>query len=252
MKELEHNMKKPITVFIPADQNNLKYAQMCVNSLRKFHTEEELPITIVDNPGTDPMFWYRATPIVAKTLLKEFETVIKMDSDIIVFDKLNEAWEGEFDIAAANNSNPRDFRNYSYQFLTISPYSYVNNGFVVIKNEEFVNLWHDFCFSPLFSGFQMKEQDVLNLLVHSGHYKIKRLDEGDSFWNLASKGYEPEIVLKDGKPFLPKGKDMDRWPDRDKYIKLFHSAGGQNAPDKGNYRIKFNEEMVKYIEGLIK
>lgn len=245
-------MKKKIIVFVPADQNSRKYVTMMVNSLRKFHTEEELPVKIYDNPSPDPDFWYRATPIIAKELMDEYETVVKMDSDMIVFDKLTDAFEGNFDIAVANNSNPRDYANYPYQFLTISPFSYVNNGFVVIKNADFVNIWHDMCFSPLFPGLQMREQDVLNILVHSNHYKIKRLDEGDSFWNLASKGYEPEVVLKDGKPFLPKGQAIEKWPDKDKWIKIWHSAGGQNAPDKMNFRIKFNEEVVKYIEELIK
>lgn len=244
--------KKKIIAFCPADANNMKYGKMMEASLRKFHSEEELPLRFYDNPTGDSTWWYRATPILATELLKEYETVVKIDADSIIFDRLDGAFEGDFSVAVANNSNPRDFKNYPYQFMNISPFSYVNNGFVVMKDSNFVDFWFDLCHSVFFSIFQMREQDALNFLVHSNHYKIKRLDEGDSFWNLASKGYEPEIVLKDGKPFLPKGIDEDHWPDKDKWIKLWHSAGGTNNPEKMNWRIKFNEEMINYIDNLVK
>ena len=37
----------------------------------------------------------------------------------------------------------------------------------------------------------------------------------------------------------------------EKKIKAIHWAGG-NSPDKMNYRIKFKEEVVKYIDTLVK
>lgn len=245
-------MNKKIIVFCPADSKNMAYGKQMEKSLRKFHSEEELPLRFFDNPTGEPIWWYRSKPIIARQLFQEgFEIVIGIDADVLIFDNISSSWEGDFDVAAANNSNPRDFKNYPYQFLNINPLSYVNNGFVVIKNPKFVDEWFDMCYSVLFNGFQMREQDVLNLLMHSNHYKIKRLDEGDSFWNCASKGFEPEIVLKEGKPFLPKGDNREKWPDKDKWIKAYHYAGA-NDPSKGNYRIKFNEEMIEYIEKLLK
>lgn len=248
-------MKKSIVAFTPADNNNLKYYEMMKASLRKFHTEEELPLILIDEKKVqsynDQMFFYRATPIVAKELLQEYETVVKIDADYLFFDKITDALQGDFDVAVCNNSNPRDYKIFPYQFLNVSPFSYVNNGFVIIKSVEMVNFWYDLCQSPLYQGWQMKEQDALNFLVHSNHYKVKRLDEGDSYWGLASKGFEPEIVLKDGKPFLPKGSPPDNWPDVDKWIKAYHFAGG-NDPSKGNYRIKFQPEMIEYIDKLVK
>lgn len=250
-------MKKPIVAFTPADKNNLKYYEMMKNSLRKFHTEEELPLVLIDEAKVatynDPMFFYKATPIIAKELLQEYETVIKLDADMLIFDNLSEAWQGDFDVAVVNNGNPKEIVSFPYQFQNIHPLAYVNNGFVVIKNEEFVDLWNDFCKSMFFGGWQMREQDILNLLVFSTRYKIKRLDEGDSFWGLASKQYGSYMQLQNNKIVLPANANgEDNWPDKQKIIKAYHFAGGQNDPAKGNYRIQFPEEIVKHIDELVK
>lgn len=244
-------MKKKIIAFIPADKQNQKYAQMCINSLRKFHSEEEIPVKIYDNVANDPNFWYRATPIIAKELLKEYEIVLKLDADQIITGSLSEIFEGDYDVAVVNNSNPREMQAFPYQFLNIHPFSYVNCGFVVIRNEAFVDFWYNICHSILFNATQMREQDWLNMLVHSGNFKVKKLDEGDSFFGLASKGYWPDIILKDGNLILPKGDNPEKWPDKQKTIRVIHFAGG-NSPDKYNYRIRFSEDVVKRLDELVK
>lgn len=249
-------MKKKIMAFTPSDSNNIKYFEMMRNSLRKFHSEEDLPLLLIDEKKIatykDPNFFYRATPIIAKELLAEYETVIKLDADQIITGPILDALEGDYDVAVVNNSNPRDYKAYPYQLLNIHPLSYVNCGFVVMKSEAFINEWYDNCLSPLFAGLQMREQDLLNLLVHGNHYKVKRLDEGDSFYGLASKQYTPFMKLIDGKIILPPNANgEDNWPDKQKQIRVYHWGGG-NTPDKMNYRIIFPKEIVKYIDGLVK
>jgi lipopolysaccharide biosynthesis glycosyltransferase len=244
-------MKNKVCFFSIADNKNLKYFKMMEASLKKFHPD--IPLLLWDEVKIqtykDPQFYYRATPIIAKELIKEYEIVIKIDSDSIVTDDLSEIWKNpEYDVAVVNNSNPREFKSYPYQFLNIHPYSYVNAGLVVLRSEAFINEWYDNCFSVLYNGFQMREQDFLNLLIHGNHYKVKRLDENDSFFGLASKGYWAEIQLKDDQLFLPKA---DEWPDKNKYIKVIHWAGG-NTPDKMNFRIHFQPEVIKKLEELIK
>lgn len=245
--------KKKIICFIPSDKNNLQFAKMCVNSLRKFHSEEELPLKVYDNTTGDPLFWYRSKPIIAKELIKEYEIVIGMDADQLILGDLSETWQGNFDVAVVNNSNPMEFRTYPYQYRNIHNLSYVNNGFVVMKSEDFINEWYDMCFSALFNGAQMREQDMLNDLVHGNHYKVKRLDEGDSYFGLASKGYAPFMQLVDRKVMLPPNANgEDKWPDKMKQIKIYHWAGGVGAVDKMNYHIIFPEDIVRYIDTLVK
>lgn len=246
-------MKKPRIAFCVADINNRKYYEMMKNSLRKFHTDEELPLMLIEEFNIkrfrDPDFFYRATPLVADELISEYETVIKIDADSIITGPLNAIWEGDFDVAVVNNSNPREMKTYPVSVLNIHPLAYVNAGFVVMKSPEFITFWKNFCMSTLFYSFQMREQDILNILVHSGNYKVKRLDEGDSYYGLASKQYWPQIELEGDKLILRKN---DEWPkESDKYIKVIHFAGG-NSPDKMNYRIRFSPNVIKYLDNLFK
>lgn len=249
---------KPRVAFIPTDQNNMKYAQMCINSLRKFHSEEELPIVIIDEEKVkqigDPHFWYRATPIVAKGLMKDYETIIKLDADQIVCGDLSHIWTGEdFDVAVVNNSNPREDKVYPIRLMDIHPLSYVNCGLVVLKSKTFNEHWFKLCFSDHFYNFQYREQDLLNILVFysgenfGGPYKVKFLDNGDSFHGLASKGYWPDIILKDGELILPANEE---WNKEDKKIKVLHWAGGHVG--KMNYRLNFRPEIIKRLDELVK
>jgi hypothetical protein len=245
---------KKVIAFTIADANNLKYYEMLKNSLRKFHSEEELPLKLISANDLesrikkDPAFFYRATPIVAKTLLDEYEYVIKLDADQIITGKLDELWSGDFDAAVVNNFNPREYKNYPYTILNIHPFAYVNCGLVVMKSKSFVEWWEKSCFSTLFGGLQMREQDMLNIMVHSNNYNIKKLDEGDSFWGLASKGYWPNIIMREKDLVLPKDSE---WPDKDKVIRVLHWAGG-NEPNKMHYQTKFQPEVVKRLDFLTK
>lgn len=245
-------------VFIPADKNNMKYAEMFIKSLRKFHSEEELPVIIIDENKVkqlgDPHFWYRATPIIAKALLKKYDEVLKADADQLILGNLDHIWEGEFDVAVVRNSNPKEHKNYPIQLLDIHPYSYVNCGFVVMKSPVFVDHWLKLCMSNHFNNFQYREQDLLNIMVFymgsqfGGPYKIKHLDDSDKWHGLVSKGYTPLTKMVDGKVILPKN---DEWPTEDKQIVCYHWAGG-NTPNKMNHKTIFPDDVSKYIDGLLK
>ena len=255
-------MKKPRAAFIVADKKVENQYNMLIASLRKFHSEEELPVIRIDEEKiktyNDPQFFYRSKALIAKELIKKYECVIALDSDQIVTGKLDEIWNEDYDVAVVNNSNPREFNSYPYRFLNVHPFSYVNCGLVAMRSESFIDFWNNFNHSMFFPVLQMREQDTLNLLVHSNNFTIKRLDEGDSFYGLANKGYTPYAILRDGKIILPANSDADAanagkgWPDKEKQIRVYHWAAGHDAPDKMNYRTIFSEEVVKYIDTLVK
>jgi hypothetical protein len=94
----------------------------------------------------------------------------------------------------------------------------------------------------------MKEQDLLNIMVFYCNYDVKFLDAENSFYGLASKGYWSEVILKGDELILPGNEE---WNKEDKTIRVIHFAGG-NSPDKGNFRIRFQPEIVKRIEELTK
>lgn len=248
-------MKKEKILFTIADKNNEPYLKKFVASLRKFHTEEELPLIIVDQARldkiSDPYKFYRMTPMIARDLIREYDLVIKMDCDSIVCGKLDHLWEDRsYDVGGVLNSNPKEP---VIQLWDIHPANYLNCGLVAMTNADFVNKWWILCNSPHFNSYQYREQDILNILVQYGCYDIKCFDASNEWFGLVSKGWwmwiekvqqgeEVKLILKKG----------DReWPmDGDKTIKVLHWAGGQD-PHKMEFNTKFQPEVVEYLNYLV-
>ena len=243
-------MKSKRCFFGIADKNNIEHFNRLVNSMSKFHNEEIKLFNETFVEGTkDPSFYYRATPVCAQLLMDEgYTEVCKIDADSIVTGNLDHIWEGDYDVAVVNNSNPREMKTYPVNVWDIHPLTYVNCGFVVMKNKKFVDHWKNLCYSPHFGNYQMREQDLLNIMVFYGDYKVRLLDASDKWHGLISKQYWAECVMKDGNIVLPKN---DEWPkDEDKTIKVIHFAGGNQ--EKGNYKIRFTEEVSNYLDTLVR
>lgn len=230
-------MVNKIIAFCPADKNNDKFFHQMENSLRKFHTEEELPLIRVEGHPTDPQFWYRATPLIGGGLLKEYDTVVKLDADQIICGKLDDTWQGDFDMGLVLNDP-----SYPLGVWDITHPKYFNNGYVVMKSKKFVDHWLRLCMSPHFDKYQFKEQDLLNLLASDYFdYKIRNLDDGESIYGESGKPVWATSKLVDDKIMVG-----------EKEIKVIHFGGGAGDPSKGNYRIRFPKEVVTRIEWLIK
>lgn len=222
-------------MFVPADEGHIGQYNQFVNSVRKFHSEEELPILRVDTNG-DPHFWYRAKPIIASDLIKEYETVIGADADQICLAPLTEIWEGEFDAGLVLNDQA-----YPIGVWDITHPNYFNNGLVVLKSKEFIDHWLRLCLSDHFLKYQFREQDILNILASNYfNYKIKRL-EGQKLYGEVAKPKWSQFDLIDGKVML-----------NGQQLCMIHFGGGQDDPSKGNYRIRFKPEVVEFIEKQIK
>ena len=235
-----------------ADQKNLEYFVKLQNSFKKFCPKEELRLfdDLAIQQTKDPLIFYRATPYFTKRLMQEgYNEICKLDSDQIITGNLDHVWEGDFDIGVVQNSNPREMATYSISVWDIPPLDYVNCGFVVMKNKAFVEHWWRLCDSSHFNNYQMREQDLLNIMVFYGDYKVKFLDKSNKWHGLVWKGYEPTVQLKEGKLILSKN---DEWPkDEEKELVCWHVAGG-NTPNKMNYRIKFQPDVAQYLEKLTK
>lgn len=253
-------MKKPVIAFTIADANNIEYAHMLEKTIRKFHTAEELPFHIVEGDElkkyTDDYkeFFYRATPIVAQKYIDEYETVIKMDSDMLCLGNLDYLFTtNDFEIGCVLNINRVDPARYgTVSIQGVIPQEYFNCGLVVMKSKQFIDHWFELCKSKYFINFQYREQDLLNILCHFGQYSVRCLDYYDvprkqnNFWGLIFKGEESKAILRDGQVILPKGKD--NYPDREAVIKIWHTAGPEK---KLNYKIFFNEELITHINKLL-
>jgi len=254
-----------VVAFSIADRQNLPYFEMLKNSWQKFHPDIELKLYGEEEikASGDPFFFYRATPLIGRELLKEYDIVVKIDADSIVTGDLSHTWESseDYDVAVVQNSNPKEAKTYPVGVWDINPQIYVNCGYVVMKSKTFVEHWWALCSSYHFNNYQFKEQDFLNILVYYCGYRCRLLDsdgEGNKWHGLISKGYWNQIELKyetkDIKGSLP-GKKLilpknDEWPrGMDKEIDIIHWAGG-NTPDKMNFRIHFKEDMIKHLDWL--
>lgn len=245
-----------------ADNNNIKYFEMMKNSFKKFNPNEELILfdqNAVMATGDKDIF-YRATPYFTKRLMEQgYDEVCKLDADQIITSNLDHIFEGDFDLAGVFNSNPREDKVNPIRLWDINPFSYLNCGFVVMRSKEFVDHWLNLCMSDHFGNYQYREQDLLNIMVFYGNYKIKFLDQGSKWHGLISKSYWSQIIkgIAEGKNhiaeeilLLPKNEE---WPiDETKQIVCLHWAGGNQPNKMTDLNIRFSPEVAKYLQELIK
>lgn len=258
-------MKKPAVAFTVCDENNEKYARMLENSLRKFHSSEELPLHIVKGKELrgylkdDPQFFYRQKPILGEKYLKEYDLVLGLDCDQIVCGKLDYILKtSDYDVGCVLNYNRIDPKTYGLiQGWGIQPIEYVNCGLVAMRSEKFVHEWKVWCFSPQFERMQYREQDGLNIKVYHGNWNCRIFDHGDgiarmhSWWGLISKGEWLKAKMRGEEIIVPKGEGNTPFPPIDMSIKIIHFGEGNNIPNKMNYRTKFSEEVSKRLDYLV-
>jgi len=256
---------KKVIAFTIADDNNMKYAKMFEKTLRKFHSEKELPLLIVDGKWLDRISdnekFYKMTPLIAKDLIREYELVLKFDADQLVTGDLSHIIEDDsYDIGCVFNSNPKEPQ---FKVWDISPGEYLNCGFVAMRSRKLVDHWWSLCRSARFKNYQFREQDLMNIIYYYGDYRTRNFDMSDNWHGLIHKGWWAYMKMKDGQLILPPTKELANravfagpfveWPPdgKERVIKIIHWAGG-NMPNKMNYRIHFQPDVVKYLDKLLK
>lgn len=257
-------MKKPIVVFtIVSDERNLGYFKKMTNSLRKFHSEEELPLITYgpdilkaltdENPLNNRRFY----GLITRNLTKEYDTVLHLDADQIITGSLDRLIKmKDYDAAAPYNLNRVDPKRYEMvKVWDVAPKDYFNVGTFLVKSQEFAEHWWSLCNSYHINNYKYAEQDFFNIVAHFGNYKIVRLDEWDpvanygAFYGLISKGEGLRMKVVNNELILPKADDG--YPLHDTVIKIIHFAGGDNPADKFNYKIFYNDEVNKFLDNLI-
>lgn len=269
-------MKKPVIVICPADKNNFQSALTMLKSLRKFHdwpvllftneTDkiqlEKLPdnVEIVDlNPYLqDPMFFYRATPILAEPLLDEYELVLKLDADQLILGDLSYVLDTQdYDVATVINANRMDFQYYGWVELGrigIAPMDYFNCGLVAMRSKKFVHNWLVDCFSVQFDRMQYREQDILNIFCYFGNYNVRCLDHPDllaknknvGWWGIIGKSEWNRAIISGDKIIVPKGLGDTPYPPADIEIKVAHLGGGAGSK-KDNWADYFPSDVWEWI-----
>jgi hypothetical protein len=252
-----------IAIATRADNNNLKYYEMFKNSLRKFHKEDEVDLLLWDEEKiktyNDEIFFYRASPTIAKEIIDKYELILMMDCDQIIMGRLDHLFNRDYDIGTVLNINRVDPPIYGMlNFMGGQPNEYYNNGLVAIRNNEkgrdFIHQWDRLCHSKYFHRLQYREQDVLNILAHYGDYNVLCFDDYDApnniyTWNgIVAKGETIRANMIGYDVVIPVGED--RYPDHEIILKIIHWGGGKDT-NKMNYRTCFQEPAIEYIDWLV-
>lgn len=264
--------KKKIAILVTGiGKTYLEYSVKMIASLLKTNPDITKVADIVlmtdkdfQAMGGTPREMLYMTPWFAKALFKDYECVVRLDSDMIITGDISSCWEGDFDVAVVQNGNPREVQaqiammGKPVQVWDIKPVEdYVNCGFVVMKSEAFVDHWLKLCTPERQGVYQFYEQDFLNILCYYGTYKVKFLDKqpDNKWWGLIAKGYYSQVVMKDKQLILPKnsGTDQDLWPNdgHDKEIVAIHIAGGAKEGKFDGLDKLFQPDVHKHLMYLL-
>ena len=253
-------MSNKTVLCIIDDNRDEKLSKMFLNSIRKFHDEEELPVKIIKREDytefmEDPHFYYRAKCLIAKRFIDEYDTVIVADADQIMTGDISHILSLEdYDIGTVMNFNKKDTEEYGVvSVFNIPPQEYLNAGFIAIRNKNTLEHWHSLCMGRFFPVLRYREQDLLNIIAHYGNYAVRVFDLYDPEYDysalhgLASKGWWDKIRLVADK-FMLLPEDVPALL-RPTEVKILHWAGGNSV--KMNYKIHFNEECIKRLDYLV-
>lgn len=253
-------MKKPVVMFTVANEAHYPFAKQLEKSLRKFHTEKELPLKIVSGQtlssyqNQDSKFHLRSTPFLAENLLKEYELVIKIDSQSVITGDLNYVLETkDYDVATVRDWNRIEVPSHSVNGLL--PIEYFSSNFVAIRSEVFAHLWNVDCDTPQFDRLAGRETDILNILCYYGNFNVRCLDDGDgvakhqSWYGNISRSFWAYIEIDKDRLYVPKQEgDRVRKVERDIRILNFKGQMGERI----NYKNKLDQKVQLRIEELIK
>lgn len=196
--------------------------------------------------------WDILNPVVSSELVKyNFDKIVHIDADSIILGKLNELLDFKTDLAVVRNNNDYDtasrFSDNPVLINNCKPENYFNAGLIASNNKEFWSYWIEQ--NKKAQGYPYKEQDILNLIVHSGKYTHNVLDpkEADCHYGISAHFGEKtfwdsskEIVKNENDFFLRKKK-----------VKVYHQAGGHHHFPKLNLSFLFNEQTAKDIQNII-
>lgn len=247
--------RKPVCFVSIADEKNMKYFERMKKSLQKFHPDIPVYLWTEVRVKTynDPAFFYRATPVMARELLKEYELVVKIDADSIITGDLNHIINAtDYDVAAPLNWNRVDPQLFGpVTVWNIAPQAYFNCGLVAMRDRDFVEKWFRLCYSGHFDSYKYREQDLMNIMAFYFDWRFKNLDAEDSWNGLISKGEWMKLEVKDNKLICPPAKD--RFPDKEMTIKVLHFAGGDIPGDKFDaINTRFKPEVQEFLKELMK
>jgi len=218
----------------------------------KYHSEKLIIFNENDfqrikekNDSVSTMNWKAA---FALELSKDYEYVVAIDTDHIIFSRLDSIFAADYDFAAPSNFNILE----NTSINCISGSWYKRKDSIIIPEDEYIQgglvsgkeqFWKAYDYSCKFSNsFCFFENDILNLMSKFSGLKFKYLDgapnpksfDFKSFYGCSTLGLENQFYV-DGDKVKLAGRD----------VAAYHIARGHIKP---SYKDLFTKEVCDFIE----
>lgn len=227
-----------------------------LQSFKRFHPD--IPIYVLTNKHIMaelkklPMFnnFYYLNPVMSRLLADKYETVVHIDSDCIVTDRLEEVLQCDYDVAVVRNNSDNKTAGMGPPETcngTIDVFKYANCGLIASTKKEF---WEEWIYRNVKfqNKYRQHEQDIMNIMLSEGKYKVKILDsvETNVYYGVANSygttshwdSWKDIKLADDGRLYL-----------NNKIIKVLHHAGGF-VQEKLNVDLLFSPEVAHHLKSL--
>ena len=213
-----------------------------IKSFKHFHPEIELKIfreqEIKETFATDARLnYYNSKATFALKFIDNYDLVVWIDVDHLIFGRLDSILENRYAIAAPSNFN-------KYQNTSIGEMDekhYFNGGIIASGSKPFWELYEHNSLNWAME-YSHKDNDILNLLLKGTKLKNKYLDGSNDFnddgfkeyYGCASLGQESEVKIVNNRPEI-----------HGKPIKAYHFAKGDK--NKPHPKDLFNQDVINWI-----
>jgi len=192
--------------------------------------------------------WLVMGALCGLSLCEKFDLVVVFNADSVILDTLDEILDNDYEIASVRNHNDigKTGPGLSNTILDIPVLKYCNVGIVASRNKEFWPFWNTQ--NILHIGNSLRDDnDVFNVIFHSGKYKGKILDDASTtnlYYGVSSmygthtywEGWK-ELYLKNEKVYLG-----------NKQVKVLHHAGGPSTEKLQDSL--FSNEIAQHIHKI--
>lgn len=213
-----------------------------IKSFKKYHPDIELKIFLEDEIkqvfATDVRLnYYNSKATFALKFIDDYDLVVWIDVDHLIFGRLDSILKNDYDIAAVAAFNV--YQN--SRIGTVDFEHYFQGGIIAGGSKDFWLQYEEFSLNHAME-YVHKDNDILNLLIAEIKLKVKYIDGSNNFNNddfkayygCASLGREQGMIIENNVPTL------DGRP-----IKAYHFAKGW--PYKPHPNTLFTPNVINWI-----
>jgi hypothetical protein len=219
------------------------------NSFNRFHPDIDLVVYNRSDLMQRGLTYYNGKPTFGKELSEKYDIVVNIDSDFLVFERMEEILAADFEIAcpACYNSTYNvvgikactGLNGEGEKRWLIDEKDYLHAGLIASTSKQF---WehYEYVTQKHYEKFTCYENDTLNLAAYLYPYNVKILD-GSSDYNKNKQWYGISHLGKEKTFYIENNKVMCEG----KKVVAHHFGHGSG---KQSYQDVFSPEVVEFIK----